>query len=563
MESSRRRFLGTSHTDSGAIVDEMKSYSKVPVQNDGINEYGNIRIKPISSGPFQTSDEIELPLTSTNFDVMEFSNTYIHLKARIALRCSNPPVVEGSDDFAKMLGENQYLFLGFKASPHIIRDYQFKFNGTPISTTMQSRAITESFLYSTFKSKSEMANKKYVFSPYAEVSQLDNSLCGLYIPIKDLKSEAVYKTVDVIIPLKELLCMEDFNEFPNSIFGELRIIFHVSSEAFVYTEVNPVSSIRKGIISGKIDKTVPHLSEVLGVDADSFDFQHSFEQIGIGSAVQYISGYDSSTNKLTYSTASSFVPFIDSIEIRDAWVDARGYRMDTTALRSLVSHFSSQPFTVCAQKVEVNQFPSGPEASGLRTSMNVKFNHCTDIEILHPTDSRQRTVFRNIQYDNYQIQIGNRRFPEQFVGTQSAEFHEQQIQSTDFDSIFEANDEYEHSLTDARIEEKADGTVQILKPTTDNTSFVPIFQLERSGSGTELWFDGIDSPNEKVELTGKPQFQGRADVYYKDANTPSPILCCCGEAYWIFRLINSEPRCQFVAAHSYEEGYNNPDIEAV
>ena len=50
MENTRRRLLNESNTDTGSIVDEMKSYSKAPVTNDGINVYGNVRINPITSG---------------------------------------------------------------------------------------------------------------------------------------------------------------------------------------------------------------------------------------------------------------------------------------------------------------------------------------------------------------------------------------------------------------------------------------------------------------------------------------------------------------------------------
>ena len=346
MEQTRRRLLRESNTESGAIVDEMKSYSKQPVANDGIHEYGNVRIKPISSGPFLSSDEIELPLTSSNFDVIEFSNTYIHLKTRIALRCTNPPELNGDDAFTKMLGENQFVMVGLKASPHIIRDYRFKHNGTIIPTTVQSRAVTESFLYSTFKAKSEIANKKFVFSPYEEASQMENSLCGIYVPLKDLSSEAIYKEIDIVIPLREILALESFQEYPNKIFGELRLVFHVTSEAFVYTEVNPQTSIRRGIVTGKIDRTVPHLSEVLAVDGHSFDYQHSYEQVGIPSNVQFISGFDAANNKLTYATQLQFQPHIDEIRVSEAWVDAKGYRMSIEAERQLIAHFSSQPFAV-------------------------------------------------------------------------------------------------------------------------------------------------------------------------------------------------------------------------
>ena len=157
---------------------------------------------------------------------------------------------------------------------------------------------------------------------------------------------------------------------------------------------------------------------------------HAYEQISIPSKVQYISGFDKTSNKLTFSAQEGFTPYIDELTVQEAWVDVKGYRMSDSALRDLQAHFSANPFTVCAQKVETNTFPSGPEAAGLRTTQNIRFNHTTDIEILHPTDSRQRTVFRNIMADNYQIQIGNQRYPEQLCSTISPQFHEMQIQAS-------------------------------------------------------------------------------------------------------------------------------------
>ena len=360
MESTRRRLLNEARSQTGAIVDEMKAYALTPVANDGMNIYGNVRINPITSGPFTNSQEISIPITSTNFDVIEFSNTYLHVLARLRIRCTNAPTVEGDDDFAKMLKENQFVMIGLKCGTHVIRDYQFKFNNVPITTTMQSSAVYEQFLYSTFKGKSEIANKKYVFSPYEEAREYENSVCGLYIPLGDLAEGTFYKDLDIIIPLRELLIMEAFNEFPTKLFGELQLTFHTTPEAFVYTEVDPVVSIRKNIIAGKIDKATPHLSEVLGCIGDTFEYTHAYEQIGISGPVQYISGFDEENNKLKFSTMSEFTPYIDELVVSECWVDCKGYRVTDSALRDLASFFSTNPFVVPAQHVETFTFPSGP-----------------------------------------------------------------------------------------------------------------------------------------------------------------------------------------------------------
>ena len=559
METTRRRFLQSEpNNESGKASDELKAFTKEPVSDDAIaGTYGNVRINPTTSGPYSDSQEITISLASDSFDVTEFENSFIHLKLRIRMRFLNAPVVEGTDAFAEVLKQNQFVFVGLKCSSHILRNYSFKFNEVPLTSTMQSSAIYENFLFSSFRAKGEIANKKYVYSPYEEVSKLDNSYCGMYIPIGELVNGS-YRELDLIIPYDTLLAMEAFDLYPNRIFGDLKIVFNTSSEAFVHTEINPITSIRKGIMSGRINKTVPHLSDVLSVDKDSFEYTRAFEQIGIASPYQFVSGWDAENKKLQFSTMPEFTPFIDEIVCQECWVDCKGFRLEQPAIQTLRSYFSAQPFTVPAQKIETNTFPNGPEKSGLRTAMNVRLNHTTDIELLLPTDSRQRTVFRNPCHDNFQLQIGNQRFPEQLISTLSPQFHEQQIQASDFDSIFEANDEYEHSLTDPLVDEHGE-----LKPLTDNTCFIPIYQVERSGSGSsELWFSGIHRLQEKIELNSKPLYPEH-DIYYKGAQTPAPILCSCQETYWIFRIVDGHPNCQYITTEDYETGYNNPSIESV
>ena len=391
----RTRLLNEANTEEGSIVAEMKSYSLEAVPNDGVHMYGNVRNNPDVSAPFTASQEITLRLTSSNFDICEFSNSYIHLNLRLRLRFDNAPTVSGSDEFAEMLKKNQFVFLGLKCSNQVIRNYSFKHNDVPISTTMQSNAVYESFLYSAFMSKGERANKKYIFSPYEEVSVLDNSLCGLYLPIGELVSGS-YVNLDVIIPYRGLLAMQGFNEFCNRIFGDLKIVFSLTTEAFVYTQVNPIASIRKGIISGKIAKSIPHLSDVLACDADSFEFNHCFEQASVSGPVHFITGYDEDNHKLTFEQTDNFGIYVDEVVCTEAWADVRGYRASEDAIRQLQAHWSSEPFVVCAQKVDTFTFPANATPSGLRTAMNVRFNRCTDAVVLFPKDSRHRTIFTNI-----------------------------------------------------------------------------------------------------------------------------------------------------------------------
>ena len=563
MEQRRRNLLTAGHHDAtGSIQHVMGSYIKHPAYNDGEHKYGNVRVKPKTSGPWQSTTHIELPLTSDTWDITEFENTYIHFVLQVKFYATGIPTISGTDDFSEMLKNHQYVFFGLKSSNHIIGDYRFMFNDHTVSSSSQPNALYESFLYSNFKSKGEIANKRWVYSPYGEVEKLDNSICGMYIPIGELtgNSSNEYKVMfDVIVPINEILAMEAFDEYPNKIFGELKLFFTTTYNGFVFTEVNPIESIKKGIVRGDIDATNAdlHLTDVLAVDAKTFPYTHAFQQQGIANKMSFITGYDSDNATLTFSDLADVKLTCYDLQTLDIWCDVRGYKASSGAMQNMYNSFCRNPFVVCAQRVERTGFNSKPTVSGgIHTDITLRFNRVTDINILMPTHSLQRTVYTNPALRGFQVIIGNDHYPDQQVTTLSPEFFENQIQSTDFDSFFEATDSYEHSLTDARVDENGEKN-----PITDDTSFVPIFSLERANAG-ELVFDGLDQLSVKVELHGTPLYSTSIYPRSDDTDIEPPALCTTTDTYWIFRIINGVPNCQYVVQNDFDTAYANPDIEA-
>ena len=197
-------------------------------------------------------------------------------------------------------------------------------------------------------------------------------------------------------------------------------------------------------------------------------------------------------------------------------------------------------------------------------------NHTTDIEILHPMTTAHYTVFRNIMAQNYQVRVGQRNFPNQnTLNTVGPEFHEMMIDASDFDSIFESNDSYEHSLSD----ELTDGT-RWISSRTDNTSFVPIFRLERDSNGNDVWFDGVNNHSIDVEIKCNPMYSNY-NPYSATATTDNtsaspygnvscgPKLVTTNELYMIFSLLpDGKPNVQFVINYTYDEARQNKMLDA-
>ena len=592
MENFRRDFLQTSRSLNGQIVDTFKQQQIQPAVNDGGHQYSNTRLTPKQPCPFHENDQFELSLSSSNFDVTEFCNSYIHLVLKLNLTlkgfdglrtafnvlCNNStrPADESLAaqwDLQNALAENQFVFLGFKCSSHAISQYSFKFHDKPVSSTQQSQAITENFLYSNFRSKGEIENKKYVYSPYNEVNEYDNSTCGIYLSIKDLleimNNSNKYFTMDLIIPYKELLILETFDEYCNAVFGDLKLTMQITKEGMVFTEVNPLKSIRKNMLAGKLSKTVPNLSNILAVDGETLDYLHAFNQIAMTSRCVFITGWNGSA-ATTFESNDCTIEIV-SLDVTEVYGDCKGYKIQHAAKQELENFWATNPCTYPAQKVTRNAFPVAAQADGINTNLTLALNRVTDFNLLMPVNSNQRTVFCNPALKNFQLQVGNVNYPNQSISTVSPEYFQQQMQMTDFDSIFPATDSFEHSLTDARVDDKG-----YLMPVTDDTSFVPCFAVERENA-TGIVFDGLDTTSARIELKGAPAYPNYNIYYISDNRTdsrgntspiknhvPPPILCQTSDTYWIFRCQPEEGTvsCQYVTANSYDAAYNNYTLES-
>jgi hypothetical protein len=105
---------------------------------------------------------------------------------------------------------------------------------------------------------------------------------------------------------------------------------------------------------------------------------------------------------------------------------------------------------------------------------------------------------------------------------------------------------------------------KLLRHITDATSFVPIFQCERSGGADDNFFDGMDSKGANVSmyLVGQPE-AGEVSVYPplvdpdpgnsssissssgKYLDCPPPNVGMLQETIWSFFLTEEGSRCNY------------------
>ncbi|KAA6391143.1 MAG: hypothetical protein EZS28_013326, partial [Streblomastix strix] len=218
-------------------------------KNDGQHHFSVKEIKPESQMPSLFDKEVIISLSDSDHDVTQIQNSFITLEFTMNLLFDNK-----FDQFDESYKEGTFLFVGLKNSAELIREYVLYHRGRTIDGSLQNDATTESFIYNTIKLKSEKNNNRFVHSLYENVRKDDISCCGRYISIKQISDALAPQTAvpyvmpvnfTVSIPLDDLLIFSAFSEYPNSLFGDLKIKFKINPNAFVFCQVDPVVSLAK------------------------------------------------------------------------------------------------------------------------------------------------------------------------------------------------------------------------------------------------------------------------------------------------------------------------------
>jgi hypothetical protein len=292
------------------------------------------------------------------------------------------------------------------------------------------------------------------------------------------------------------------------------------------------------VIQGIIPKDIPpaspnHLDSVLSADPAGFSYTREFTQINAPCEAQFLTGW--TDGKLVSSYLDNFLLSSVSMTVTGCHANSAGFKYKSDTGARLKEYFTHHPYIVNSEKINFQPFNASTTQAGFNgISTNVSLNMCTMFMILCPRIAAQSTCFPNPHYTNFQLAVGNRRFPDKPCCTLGPEFFQLQLDQSDFDSIFPCNDAFENSITVSKIRNK-----KVIKPYTDCTSFVAGFSCEREGYDA-TYFDGMDSHNAivNIQLFGAP-IDTATDVYWdKDSIPPAPLLFTLQETIFKFTALN-------------------------
>ncbi|KAA6381851.1 MAG: hypothetical protein EZS28_022623 [Streblomastix strix] len=241
----------------GTIEATLKSNSVNAFRNNGEHHYTIKEIKPESQMIALFDKEILISLSDTDHDVTQIQNLFLSIVLTANVLFDNK-----FDGYEEAFKDGTVLFIGLKSASQVIREYTKYHKGRTIDGTLQNDSTTEQFIYNTVKPRSEKNNKKHIHSLYENIHKNDTSAYGTNVTIREI-GETIKDQVSVpytlpirfrlSIPLDDNLVFSGFTDYPNSLFGDLKIKFKINPNAFVFAQVSPIISMAKYYTMNKTD----------------------------------------------------------------------------------------------------------------------------------------------------------------------------------------------------------------------------------------------------------------------------------------------------------------------
>ena len=520
--------------DQGDVYQYFQNELAHLVQHNGGDHYFNWKTFECTeqTAPHPVGTKTYLRLTTENFDVTQMEKSFITVLLRLNTKFDQVLTGVKEKDTNKLLR----VFVGLKNAAEFFGKLDTLCENVMLKNT-QDEAVREQFAYNSIKGRSQKATAKFSHSTWENVSNMNESVCGIYIPCADIADAQPHQfAMELTIPYQDFLKYQAFTLYPNKIAGELKELVQTSLEGFVWAPINP--SIVKERIEFLDDKTI----------AESFPsnlaLTRKFTQIGNpaniviemkdGTAPTAAEGYlkvtSGSENGIDIKLGKATAGTIEMMRTNIA-----GFNLKPEC-HSQIYQLLKTPIIIPSQTLDRRIFASAATSNGIDANIDIALSNATNITVMFPKRHNDCTCFDNIMYQNVSLSVNKHEYPDTEVSTIGARFYQMQLVANELDGTLEATKEFEDSFTDP-LNDTTTGT-RYKNCRSDATSFGINFQLERPNAG--YVFDGIDTDTKTVPISfkGKPIYTGENDTYYifdpdhKDQHPPPPELWICQDTYF-------------------------------
>ena len=509
----------------GNVANYFENLSTLVQENDGTRSFVLRTVDcHDQAAPFNSSQETRIAITHSDHQISQITDGFLTFQVKLMLQLTGiDPTFADKDHLCK-------IFVGFKSSNQILDQLQITCRN--LSTGyQQNECCREGFAYSTLKPKQEKKTRKYVHSLYENVSIYSPSVCGTYIDIAEFKDGLPHPVeFEINLPFDNILALQAFDMYPNSICGDLELKFYVKPRGLVWCMVDPTNvKDYKEMMEGE---SIPFVSD----KNLSSMFKHAFTQINnaaeiINSFTEGPSGADGVAK--VSATKGSCILQCTGMEIRSLKSNMYGFNVESESLAKIAQLFAT-PQIIPSQQLDYNAFPIAATSAGIQSTINMPVCNTTCISIMFPKHDNDFTVFENPIYNNLQLTINGKNMPDEVVNSQGARFLQYQLIAGDLSGGLECTKEFEDSIV---MKKNDGGGNRYANCLSDGTSFMWNIQCERNNAG--YTFDGIDSngQNIPIQIKGQPVYTGINDTYYNvdkegTAHPPPPQIWLCRDTFF-------------------------------
>lgn len=502
----------------GEIAEYFKKMRTTIERNDGTRSFEWITDTcHDQQAPFDHNKETRIALTSTQHDISDFSKGFftIHVIAK-DVRIVGINAANFTDSYHLIKG-----FLGWRDSNSAFRQIQLWVNGHSVGYNQQE-AIREGFAYSSTKGQEEMT-QRFIHSLYEKVVSYSPQVCGTFFNFEDFKDGLPHDLEwDVNIPFDDLLLFQAMDLFPNFAIPNVELRVYLDPAGLVWCPINPQSvyDTKTFLEEEKIDFTLPNIS-----------FTHQFIQINNTAIGPIEFSVDEDTNEVS-NLSGEITLICNMLRITDFSSHMCGFGICEQSKNEITQELL-KGIDIPAQYLSFDSFPDAAGLNGIQTSLRSTLSNTTNISVVFPRHANDITVMQNPMYQNLQLRIDNKNFPDRALSTLGAEFLQMQVIASDLDGPIQCTQEFEDAYTQSKNSTTGKRYNNTLR---DDTRFIWNVQLERNGGG--YFFDGYESKgrNVAIELVGNPIYQGANDTYYnvdKDGkiHPPPPQIWSCKDIY--------------------------------
>ncbi len=507
--------------NEGDVLDHFNNdIANLIQKNGGVNEFNWKTFECTEqTAPHPVGTKSHLRLTTNNFHFTQFDKSFINVSTDINLKLDKP-INYNTSDVTK-------IFIGLKNSAELFHKLDTICNNRMLNNT-QDDAIREQYAYNVIKGKAQKATAKFAHTIYENVANKDSSVCGIYASLSDLADGQVHTyPFEFVVPYTDMLKYQAFTLYPNAIVGELMELLQTSTDAFVWAPVPPSACIEEHcFLTGE----VPKIDNVeVTPPSDSILMTRKFTQVGNSANIVIPHVSDGEVAWETQTCTLS----ITSATVQQMRTNIAGFNVKPEVLSGIENTLRS-PVLIPSQTLDRRHFAQTAKSTGIDTTTDIALNNASNITVMFPRRSNDVTCFENIMYQNVQLSVNKRQYPDTEISTVGARFWQIQCVANELDGTLEPTQDFEESFTTPL---NADDGTLYKNCRKDASNFGINFQLERSNGG--YVFDGIDTGTKTIpiSLKGQPIYSGTNDGYYNvdgdsSLHPPAPELWICQDTYF-------------------------------